>query len=406
MGAVQCLTRHVLPDTPLKSKGRKDHPETIAVPAVSARAQYLSLGPAHWDTPLTQQTESRTEWRSLVSSRIRNSTGAPVDSHSTGHTLRRWRSAILGEGENGVASWYQPSGTANASAEELQTHDVEPSLDLSTLTISGTWKDLPQEVVDHIVFMLGNDLPSLKACSLACKTMFVSTRHIIHRKICLTWEKNWELLTVPERQRYIRGERQGIAVRVLSSIAAHGLLQYARHLFININKNFTPANLQPLNHHFQRFDRIQELNIYRLDTPGFLETFDTYFANFVPTLRSLHLSAPAGDSRQILDFICRFPHLEDLSLKISSGDSHDWRIWKSGSLPVVKSMPPFRGRLKLYEITAWSGHLLQQLISLPGKRRFRSIDFRGCNAEVEQPIVDACSGTLESVSTTWRKFCE
>jgi hypothetical protein len=277
-------------------------------------------------------------------------------------------------------------------------------LDLGALTTSGTWMGFPQEVVDHIVFMLRNDLQSLKACSLTCKAMFVSTRCVIHRKICLTSEKNWELLTVAERQRYIRGERQGIAVRVLSSIAAYGLLQYARHLVININKNFTPANLQPFNHHFQRFDRIQELHVYWLDTPGFLESFDTYFANFVPTLRSLHLEAPAGDTRDILDFICQFPHLEDLSL--SSEDSRDRGVWKSGSLPIVKSMPPFRGRLRLRGITEWRGHLLLQLISLPGKRRFRFIDFRACDAEVEQPIVDACSGTLESVSTTWRKFCE
>ena len=267
--------------------------------------------------------------------------------------------------------------------------------------------DLPQEVVDHIVLMLRNDLQSLKACSLTCKAMFISTRCVIHWKICLTWEKNWELLTVPERQRYIRGERQDIAIRVLSSIAAHGLLQYARHLFININKNFTPANLLPYNHHFQRFDRIQELNIYRLDTPGFLERFDTYFANFVPTLRSLHLDTPAGDTRDTLDFICRFPHLEDLSLKVSSEDSsQDWRVWKSESLPVVKSVPPFRGRLMLRGITEWRVYLLQQLISLPGRRRFRFIDFRACSAEVEQPIIDACSSTLESVSTTWRRFRE
>jgi hypothetical protein len=266
--------------------------------------------------------------------------------------------------------------------------------------------DLPQEVVDHIVLMLGDDLRSLKACSLTCKAMFISTRCVIHRKICLTWEKNWELLTVPERQRYIRGGRQDIAIRVLSSIAEHGLLQYARYLFININKNFTPANLLPFNHHFQRFDRIQELNIYRLDTPGFLKNFDTYFANFVPSLRSLHLDTPAGHTRDILDFICRFPHLEDLSLKVSFEDPKDWRVWKSESLHVVKNMPPFRGRLMLRGITERSSYLLQQLISLPGKRRFRSIDFRACSAEAGQSIIDECSGTLESVSTTWRRFCE
>jgi len=213
------------------------------------------------------------------------------------------------------------------------------------------------------------------------------------------------LLNTPERQRYIRGEREGIAVRVLSEISAHGLLPYARHLYIYLNRNFTPTNLQPFNDHFQRFDQIQELSIYWLPTPDFLEHFDTYFANFVPTLRSLNLDTPTGDTPDILDFICRFPHLDDLSLKIS-GDPRSWGNWGSASLPVVKKMPPFRGRLKLIAIAGRRGHLPQRLISLPGNRRFRFIDFRSCTSDAEQPIIDGCSGTLEAISTTWDKYCE
>lgn len=48
--------------------------------------------------------------------------------------------------------------------------------------------------------------------------------------------------------------------------------------------------------------------------------------------------------------------------------------------------------------------MLQQLMSLPGKRRFRFIDFRGCSAEVEQPIIDALSGTIETLSLTWGNY--
>lgn len=292
------------------------------------------------------------------------------------------------------------------SAWEPPDLDLEPFLDLSTVTVTGTWMDLPQEIVNHILFLLGNDLKSLKACSLTCKTMFVSTRPIIHRKVSLTYEQNWEVLTLREKQRYIRGDRQDIALKVLYGIAAHGLLPYGRHLTINTNKVLTPANLQPFNHHFQRLDRIQELSIYWLDTPGFLEQFDTFFENLVPTLRSLHLARPTGDTRDILDFICRFPHLEDLSFSTSSENFHDWETWRSASLPIVKKIPPFRGRLKLGRISEWHGHILQQLISLPGKPRFRFVDFQSCPAVVEQLIIDTCSGTIETLSTTWKKFCE
>jgi len=269
----------------------------------------------------------------------------------------------------------------------------------------GMWKVLPQELIDHIISTLRDDLQSLKACSLTCKVMFVSARHLIHQKIYLTSNKNWELLTVPERQRYIRGERYELTVRVLSRIATHGLLPYACHLFINLSKNFTPTNLQPYNHHFQCFDQIQELSVFWLDTPGFLKEFDTYFAKFVPTLRSLHLDTPTGDTRDILDFICRFPHLDDLTLKMSVGAGpDDWRTWRLGSLPVVKRIPPFRGKLRLCRMTKWHSYILQQLTSLPGKCCFRSIDFRDCESAAEQHIVDACCGTLESVSTTWKRF--
>ena len=267
------------------------------------------------------------------------------------------------------------------------------------------WKVLPHELVDHIISMLANDLQSLKACSLTCKVMFASAHHLIHRRIHLTSTKNWRVLTLPERKRYTHGDRQETAFRVISAAAAQGLLPYVRHLFINIDRDFTPANLQPFNHRFQCFDRIQELSIRCLDTPGFLENFDTYFANFVPTLRSLHLDTPTGDTRDILDFACRFPHLDDLSFKIEE-TFLDSGTWKSESLPVVESVPPFRGRLRLDGIVGWRGHLVQQLTSLPGKRHFRSIELRCCNAEAVQPIIDAYSGTLESVSTTWQRTGE
>ena len=324
---------------------------------------------------------------------------------STGHALHRWRSAILCDKGN-VESLPVPRSSPSpeplkdpVGADEPRNPCPEPFLDLNAITIAGTWKDLPQEIVDHIVFVLRNDLKSLKACSLTCKAMFVTTRRLIHRRISLTSERNWEVLTLPEKQRYIREDRQGIAIKVLSTIAAHGLLQYGRHLFVDLNKNFTPDNLQPFNHHFQCFDRIEELNIRWLHAQPFLVQFDTFFANFVPTLRSLHLDTPTGDTRDIMDFICRFPHLDDLTLRMTS------EAWMSPpSSPVVKNMPPFRGRLKLHWFVDLHGYMLRQLISLPGKRRFRSLDFRGI--EMGQPVIDACSGTIETLSITWARHSE
>ena len=337
-----------------------------------------------------------------MSPRARESSIILVDACSTGHTFRRWRSAILRD-EGNLWPPTQPPPLVNEPPNEPRNLHIEPLVDLSTMAINGTWKNLPQEIVDHIMFMLGNDLKSLKACSLTCKTMFISTRCLIHRKIRLTGRQNWDVLTAREQESYLHGDRRGLMVKVLRGIAAHGLFPYGRHLFINLYRSFTPANLQPFNDHFQRFDQIQELSIYWLHTQGFLEQFDTFFRNFVPTLRSLHLDTPTGDSRDILDFICRFPHLDDLTFRMTFEDSRDWRTWRSTSLPDVEKVPPFRGRLKLCEINDWHGHMLQQLLSLPGKRHFRFVAFWSCLGAVEQPIIDACSDTIETLSGAWRK---
>ena len=106
--------------------------------------------------------------------------------------------------------------------------------------------------------------------------------------------------------------------------------------------------------------------------------------------------------QDILDFICRFPHLDDLTLKMSISATPS--NCRSDTLPAIKRMPPFRGRLKLSGTTEWRGHLLYQLISLPGRRRFRSIGFRSCESGAEQPIVDACCDTLESFSIAWKRY--
>ena len=68
-------------------------------------------------------------------------------------------------------------------------------LNLICSTINEGCMGLPQELVDHIVDTLHEDLPALKACSLTCKAMFASTRHLIHQTLCLTPRNNERVLT-------------------------------------------------------------------------------------------------------------------------------------------------------------------------------------------------------------------
>ena len=152
--------------------------------------------------------------------------------------------------------------------------------------------------------------------------------------ISLTWERNWDLRTIPEKQGCIRGEKLGIAIRELSGIAAHGLLLCARCLYIHLDRNFTPGHFRPFNNDFQHFDRTQEMSIYWLYTLDFLEDFNAYFANFVPTLRPLYLDTPTGNTQDILGFVYRFPHLDDLTSRVSNRLSTSTPIpWNLSQLP-------------------------------------------------------------------------
>ena len=142
-----------------------------------------------------------------------------------------------GEGKYDTDSQHPRPEPANELITEFQIpdDDLGPLMDLGAIAGAGTWKGLPQEIVDYVVSMLRDYLKSFKTC----QALFGSTRHGIHLKISLTLENNWGLLTIPEKQRYIRGERLDITIRILSRIAAHGLSPYACHLYTHLNRNFT-----------------------------------------------------------------------------------------------------------------------------------------------------------------------
>lgn len=74
----------------------------------------------------------------------------------------------------------------------------------------------------------------------------------------------------------------------------------------------------------------------------------------------------------------------------------------SESLPPVKNVPSFRGRLKLGFIRERHCCILQQLVSINGKLHYRFVDFRSSPSEVGQLVIGACSDTIETLSATWK----
>ena len=144
-------------------------------------------------------------------------------------------------------------------------------LNLICSTINGGCMGLPQELVDHIVDTLHEDLPALKACSLTCKAMFASTRHLIHQTLCLTPRNNERVLTREEEEKLRRLKQgyQDVQLRFLSYAGERGLLQYTRKIYISRCFRrvaipagaFTPDTLLPHIHHFRSLDRVHAITI-------------------------------------------------------------------------------------------------------------------------------------------------
>lgn len=142
-------------------------------------------------------------------------------------------------------------------------------MELGTVSVAETWKGLPQELVKRVLERIG-----------IAQGLFVG----LQGSVCFdppyhspggAPDAGRELGAAHGfRDTHIRGDGQGIGIRALSRIAAHGLLPYARHHSTHLNRNLTPRP-----------------------------------PNFIPTVRLLHLDTPAGDARDRFDSICQLLHL-------------------------------------------------------------------------------------------------
>lgn len=268
--------------------------------------------------------------------------------------------------------------------------------DLSELCISYRQvgaMGLPRDIIEEILGFLQKDIKTLKAWSLTCRALFSAVRGLIHRKVRLT---PWKVYCPPRLVDRIvakafkdRRDRQ-VHMRYLSMAGKRGLLGYTRELIIDVGPSFTPETLEVYLQHFLSFNQVQTLRIRRFDLRSFLPIFERYFAQFVPTLRSLHLPDVVGSVDEVVEFIYQFPHLDDLSLTLSSCHWVD----TPPRFPMELS-PPLRGKLIL---RGWGTISARFLLEFPGGLHFRSIDAGGVEREELDEILVACSPTLEVFS--------
>ena len=141
--------------------------------------------------------------------------------------------------------------------------------------------DLPQEIVEMIIIHLIYDKGSLLACSLTCYSWYIAAVPHLHHTL-VTQTCGWL------RPKYGWPEPLCNASRL-------GLLPLVRKLQVR-NVGDTGFSPKLFNRHilrqFSALANIQELEIDSLDIPSFIPRAWWYFGHFLPTARSLTLSAP------------------------------------------------------------------------------------------------------------------
>ena len=269
-----------------------------------------------------------------------------------------------------------------------------PSVDLQRLCDSYHDKGemhLPREIIDKILRCNG-DLQTLKICSLTSRAFYSAARPLIHRRMALG------------RDSVFRGSRSDnlpidavfaqadvFHARYLSTLKERGLLRYGYirevDLDLSIGNPESVLQLQQL----RMLETVHTLKIVGLDLHKIMPIFDRCFSQFVPTLQSLNLERPRCENvHQLMEFVFRFPHLDDLALINSFGLSQF-----SDPLPGSKALRPqhplpFRGHLVL----DGTGILVKCLLDLPGGIRFRSIDVDTHQRDLAR-LPAACSSYLE-----------
>jgi len=285
------------------------------------------------------------------------------------------------------------------------TTEVVPAepVDLSPISaaIHHGCMGLPQELVDHITVMLHDDLRALKACSLTCKAMFASTRHLIHQTLRLTGWNNQSVLTQIEKLSYLRWDHNDVELRFLSYMGERGFLQYTRHVYIRMWRLFTPDILVPHLDHFQSLDRVHSLTIEDYEASMWRNDYKTCFIHFYPTLTSLTLRHPQIFYHHVLRFALQFPNLENLCIEYL--EHSEW-VPPDFIVPIVAdSSPPLRGHLRLVGVDNTVHWPTEFAYELPNGIRFRSVEFEDVFCHQAQRIFVACWNTLESLTIVPRR---
>lgn len=264
---------------------------------------------------------------------------------------------------------------------------------------------LPRELIDEI--MRYNDPQTLERCSLTSRALYSAARPFIHKRMALgitSVIRGTHPENLPLNRDAPLDRAEVHLARYLSEAEERGLLRhgYVREvcLYLSIGN---PENVLQLRQ-LRALKTVHTLTIKQMDLPKLLPIFGRCFSQFVPTLRSLSLDETRYENaNQLMEFVCQFPHLDDLELINPSGpdnlalaDAPPGSKWSQPQQPL-----PFGGNLVLRGCPP----LVQCLLDISGGIRFRSIETVTCQKNLAKLLV-ACSSTLEILSIDCSESCE
>jgi hypothetical protein len=255
---------------------------------------------------------------------------------------------------------------------------------------------LPQTLVDMIFEYLRADRDALLSCSLTCKALFCSARRVIHERLYVAGPRTFPSANASPKWCWIFKRR---CLRILSLADDADLVQYTRHLIVEVGQVFTPRSLRPYIPIFQKYVWLTSLTLTRFDPTPFLPVFDRYFHHLSHSLKSLHLISPRGMPDVMMDFISRFRNLDDLEFNPVVKPPR--RLQKHPtSLGPHRWFTPLGGTLRIVNTDSQGTDSFESLLRLPGGLRFRSLELVCCTGITTAGIIQRCSSTLESVMYT------
>ena len=232
---------------------------------------------------------------------------------------------------------------------------------------------LPQELAEYIIDHLWYHFNSLLACCLTCRAWLEPSRYHLFYRRRLIYEHQYKSLT---------------------NLRRYGLVEYIRRIELDLLPPFN--NKSPTFRYLKDMGPATSLRALALTEYNVFDFSESKkLAQATSSLVTLELVNPEGTSGDVLQFICLFPNLDNLSVVRYS------KTWAKSALHHGTS-PSFRGVLTLKHMDCGGEDgFVQGLLKVPGGLRFHKLDLK-CT-EGAEPLIRACSRTLRTLFYQPRK---